>query len=61
MLTMTKIKLITDSGSDISVETAEKFSRAEDFETGKKLSLANGNMVEFSLRKHDFRLIKFYK
>ena len=45
----------------VKLETAEKFSRAEDFETGQKLSLNNGNMVEFSLKKHDFRLIKFYK
>ena len=45
----------------VKLETAEKFSRAEDFETGQKLSLANGNMVEFSLKKHNFSLIKFYK
>ena len=45
----------------VKLETAKKFSHAEDYETGRKLSLVKGNAIEISLKKHDFRLIKFYK
>ena len=46
---------------DVKLEFADKFSKAEDFENGKKLVLENGKSVAFNLKKHDFKLIKVSK
>ncbi|MBR2441140.1 MAG: hypothetical protein IKB25_13155 [Lentisphaeria bacterium] len=42
----------------VKLEISGKYSKAEDFENGKAMTLTNGKNIEFNLKKHDFKLIK---